>query len=151
MSNMLLIFIIGTSCLQIIQAVSKSDAIIDENIQLLTLKNIWDDKLPVITGKLGELNKSNRAKFSDGYKMHTQNKNTLQNYNKVEDFGVTIPFGTNEKFKNNFEMKFKRQIPGNEETNMMMIGTFQAIMRPMSMSGLQNNSKNLNNTEQASR
>lgn len=143
---MLLTFIICTIFLQITSSLTESDAMFDKNTENLNLTNLLEIKLSRPVQKFGELNKLNSERFSDGRRMM---KDILQNYIKTEDYNEIVPVWNVRRGQSNLRIRAKRQTPGNEETN-MMIGTFQAIMRPMSMAGLQTTSnKNSNDTEKA--
>lgn len=136
---MLSTFIICAIFLQITSFLTESDAMFDKNKDNLSLTNLLDMKLSTAVHEFGELNKFNSDRFSDGNPLM---KKFLQNDIKTKENSVR-------QDQSNFKIRAKRQKPGNEETN-MMIGTFQAIMRPMSMAGLQTNSnKNSNDTEKA--
>lgn len=143
---MLLTFIICTIFLQITLSLTESDAMFDKNTENLNLTNLLEIKLSTPVQKFEELNKLNSDRLSGGHRMM---KDILQNYIKTEDYNEIVPFWNVRQGQSNFRIRAKRQTPGNEETN-MMIGTFQAIMRPMSMAGLQNNSnQNSNATEKS--
>lgn len=143
---MLLTFIICTIFLQITLSLTESDAMFDKNTENLNLTNLLEIKLSTPVQKFEELNKLNSDRLSGGHRMM---KDILQNYIKTEDYNEILPVWNVRQGQSNFRIRAKRQTPGNEETN-MMIGTFQAIMRPMSMAGLQNNSnQNSNATEKS--
>lgn len=143
---MLLTFIICTIFLQITLSLTESDAMFDKNTENLNLTNLLDIKLSTPVRKFGELNKLNSDRLSGGHRMM---KDILQNYIKTEDYNEIVPVWNVRQGQSNFRIRAKRQTPGNEETN-MMIGTFQAIMRPMTMAGLQKNSnQNSNATEKS--
>lgn len=144
LTKMLLTFIICTILLQITLSLTESDAMFDKNSENLNLTNLLDIKLSTPVQKFGELNKLTSDRFSDGHRMM---KDILQNYIKKEDYNEIVPVWNVRQGQSS--LRIRRQTPGNEETN-MMIGTFQAIMRPMSMAGVQTNSnKNSNTTEKA--
>lgn len=134
-----------TIFLQITLSLTESDALFDINTEN-SKTNLLDIKLSTPVQKFGELKKLNSDRFSGGRRMM---KDILQNYIKTEDYNDIVPVWNVRQGQSNFRIRAKRQTPGNEETN-MMIGTFQAIMRPMSMAGVQTNSnKNSNDTEKA--